>query len=529
MRLTRCMTSTRVPSRSKNNTSRARFSTRKQAPRFKRDRVSRAPQSMSVQSKTHAPRIQTNKSGTVSVVRKEFLRDIITDSWGGYHYYYTLNPGVPYNGTSAWSSSVGRNFEFYRIKKLIVQYTPRCATTTIGDMSMSIDYDYADFKGAGKVVPSRPELLNSTGAVNGAAWAPHTLRFDVTKQRDNGWKRVALGGDETDLATTYAGVVLLRVDGASTAEGNKSLNIGSIWFDYEYEFKGPAVNSATTNTMLETVVSALGDATKFVVNHWGVIQPIVTWLYNAADTNNNVAPYHEYTLQLPRGFEGDIELFGQSDEHTPPLWSGFDGLGYKASFESDSTFDGTNNTSYTRLTGVQPTGAEQHTPSLRFRVPEITTHFSMLMRTTAQNSPAQYQSTTSLMALHGVLGTEATAHTPIPLVANGIFTPGAGMALQLNRTPIALSMLSAGSMTFTQAWSGILKITISDTKDASPPVNFATDAGSTADHTEALVSSFVTSDDSVYFVAVQADVDETLMFTISGGTVPHPVKIEFDA
>jgi len=146
----------------------------------------------------------------------------------------SLNPGLA--NVFPWLSTIAQNYESYRFKKLRAYFVSVCATSTVGEVILTPEYDVND-----SPPTTEQAVSNTAGSVAGPVWMSHSLLFNTNSLNSLGPRKFVRGGNVAgDLKTYDSGLLYVSVvNGAVTA------NIGKIWLEYEVEFFDPQTQAQT--------------------------------------------------------------------------------------------------------------------------------------------------------------------------------------------------------------------------------------------------------------------------------------------
>jgi len=141
---------------------------------------------------------------------------------------YTINPGL--SSSFPWLAGEADKWEQYRFHRLCYRYVPRCASTTVGSVLLSPDYNVRDQPPSSEV-----EAADTFGAAESSAWSGFKADLDVSSMFPFGPRKMT-------RSSVVAGDMNLYDSGAlyvsTTGEVDASL-IGKLWVDYEVELFVP--------------------------------------------------------------------------------------------------------------------------------------------------------------------------------------------------------------------------------------------------------------------------------------------------
>jgi len=165
---------------------------------------------------------------------------------------YSLQPGM--KDVFPYLEKKSRNWQFYRVEKLVAKYTTRSPATQAGTVIMALDYRPEDAAPVSEV-----EAMNSAGAENFAVWQDGSIELDCKAAQSQGaWKQLRF--EETaedligyDLANLY--VCTTGVTGGPIEIGRLSIEL-SIKFMVPQNTDQTLVKKVRTATMLSIQASA---------------------------------------------------------------------------------------------------------------------------------------------------------------------------------------------------------------------------------------------------------------------------------
>jgi len=150
-----------------------------------------------------------------------------------------VNPGMA--NVFPWASRLARSYDKYRFRKLSFHYRPVCATTQVGVVMMSFDYDTLD-----AVPVSKYEQAQTVPNIETNAF----LQSDLIVQCDDTWRYTRQGAvANTDLKTYDLGQLVI-----SSAYSTANM-IGELYVEYEVELDKPSHGVALTTRITTSSVS----------------------------------------------------------------------------------------------------------------------------------------------------------------------------------------------------------------------------------------------------------------------------------
>lgn len=169
------------------------------------------------------------QDGRICVRHREYFGDLM----GSVEFScvpYWINPGNP--TLFPWLSRMAANYESYRFNRLDFHYKTAAATSEIGSVIMSVDYDAADAPPA-----SLQQVYQNWGSTDCQVWEPDKIvrcdRADLDKLKQRTIRTGPLAAN-LDIKTYDVGNINFCTTGQLT---NKV--IGRLWADYEVELITP--------------------------------------------------------------------------------------------------------------------------------------------------------------------------------------------------------------------------------------------------------------------------------------------------
>jgi len=171
-----------------------------------------------------------SQNGSMVVVHREYVADITSAATTAFNaIQLPINPGM---STFPWLSTIAKNFEKYRIKKLTYHFESLVGSITPGSVMLAIDMDAAD-----ALPSSKAQMLQSQNAARCNVWATCQTRLpEAAKQLYN--RSSALASSQ-DIKTYDVGNLTVATQGVTPA----STVVGELWVDYEIELAIPQASS----------------------------------------------------------------------------------------------------------------------------------------------------------------------------------------------------------------------------------------------------------------------------------------------
>lgn len=198
------------------------------------------------------PRIRSVGDGLI-VRNKEFFKAKSSNAGSLVVGRVGMNPADP--NVFAWLSSISSRYAYYRWRSLRVMYSSSCPTTQRGLITMGLFYDREDLD-AWYTFPSIRDLTQTTGATQGPVWGStitchpdgsHSSEIQVCVDVNRAHLRTPwhiLDASTTSTALDNQAVAVFLGDVTDTNAASDGLNCGTIWFDYEIEFRHPTAATA---------------------------------------------------------------------------------------------------------------------------------------------------------------------------------------------------------------------------------------------------------------------------------------------
>lgn len=177
---------------------------------------------------TYVVRHKEYCGAVVSSVGPNFALSALSASTPG----YDLNPGNPI--LFPWCSSIARNYEQYRFRKMQFELVSSQATTSPGRVYMAVDYDYDD-----PVASNVQELMGNATKTSVAIWESPKMAIDpASLHRDLPYKYcLASKRADPEPRTVYGGFLMIGFQGQLTVA------TFDLWVEYEVEFKIPQLDT----------------------------------------------------------------------------------------------------------------------------------------------------------------------------------------------------------------------------------------------------------------------------------------------
>jgi hypothetical protein len=222
-------------------------------------RLSAAPSRFAAVSRTkvirtNRPQIMGMRNGDCRIVHREYIQDI-TAGVGAPSAFKVdsipINPGQ--SQTFPWLSSVARNFESYKFRKLRFCYETEAPSSLGGTLILAVDYDASDAQPATKLV-----AMAYRNSVRSAPWEPcchSSMDEDLNKLKSN-YIRTGSQPANTDIKLYDIGNLFVCSQNVTTTIAV----CGELYVEYDVDLITPSyelvVGSGTLQGGAITIVAA---------------------------------------------------------------------------------------------------------------------------------------------------------------------------------------------------------------------------------------------------------------------------------
>jgi hypothetical protein len=184
-----------------------------------------------------APRI-TGSRGTITITHKEYVGDVMMSSTGVLYTGATYPTGESVSTVSPtnpslfpWLSTIARNYDYFRFKRVRLVYVPICSTATQGRVMLGYDPDAAD-----ALSYTRPALSSYACSTDSSAWGVQKL--DCKLPNNQPWYQTNVPRLESDYSTSAQGQAFWATWG-----GSSLAQVGELYVLYEVMLKDPQPGS----------------------------------------------------------------------------------------------------------------------------------------------------------------------------------------------------------------------------------------------------------------------------------------------
>lgn len=173
------------------------------------------------------------RNGDIRVVHREYVRDIAAGTGTPSIFNVNrlpINPGL--QDLFPWLSSVARNFESYKFKKLRFCYETEAPSSLGGTLVLTVDYDASDPTPASKL-----QAMAYRNAVRSAPWEPccHSSAIEDLNKLKTNFVRNGGNPPDTDVKLYDIGNLFVITQNVSTA----SAVCGELYVEYDIELYTP--------------------------------------------------------------------------------------------------------------------------------------------------------------------------------------------------------------------------------------------------------------------------------------------------
>jgi hypothetical protein len=164
------------------------------------------------------------------IVKSEYIGDVRATTDNFQIQAYPLNPGL--SQSFPWLSSIASSWEYYKMHKFCVRYVANAATTTVGTVMLTIDYDTYDAEPASKVQMLEYRPVNSSSPWISMNYVAPLANLRFRNQGKYLTRNTGVLGDlnQYDFGTLF----VATQDIVDTADDNV-IFCGSLFVDYTVE------------------------------------------------------------------------------------------------------------------------------------------------------------------------------------------------------------------------------------------------------------------------------------------------------
>lgn len=193
------------------------------------------PTAIATKRKAKAPRINYASNGSCRVSHREYLQDVLSSNAFTTTKYH-VNPGL--KESFPWLSALANRFESYLFHKLRFEFCTEAATTEIGTVLLTLDYDPLD-----PAPLDKTQALAYADAVRSPPWSDCVFiasSKDLRKMKTYFTRSSHL--DVVDLTTKDTGNLYVCTQGQTAVR-----TIGELWVEYEVELMTPQLQYSSTD------------------------------------------------------------------------------------------------------------------------------------------------------------------------------------------------------------------------------------------------------------------------------------------
>lgn len=204
----------------------------RRVPRQARSDISMsAPVGSAAQQHMLPPKINRSARG-MRVAHREFVATVVNTNGSFGATKFSVNPGIA--ATFPWLSVQAADWDQYTMHRCKFIYITRSATSEVGSVILSPDYDAAD------VSPTTEAQMTAyQDTVEDAPWKDQVCVLDPQAMHPSGPRKfLRTGRPYGDIKTYDVANLFVGTNGASTN------NIGKLWVEYDCEFFVPQLGAA---------------------------------------------------------------------------------------------------------------------------------------------------------------------------------------------------------------------------------------------------------------------------------------------
>lgn len=202
---------------------------------------------------------------------------------------YDLNPGIA--RTFPWLSTQATGWEQYRFNRLVFEFVTRTATSTLGSVILSPEYDPSDPPPTSEAIAT-----NAMDAVEDATWKNITCRLNTASMYPLGPRKyirsTRIGGD---IRTFDSGTFFI-----CTVEEAGADAIGKLWVEYDVDLYIPQTASSAASGSNTTFSNGNGTqtytTTVAAIQSWAAPSVDACHLFSAATMTAFTPPAGAYIV-----------------------------------------------------------------------------------------------------------------------------------------------------------------------------------------------------------------------------------------
>jgi len=196
--------------------------------------------------------VKPSGDGRVLVTHREYIGDVSTVGTDFAVFYKAIQPGLQL--TFPWLSTLARNYESYRFRRLAFSYEPAVSTSSAGSVMMAFDYDAAD-----PIANSKTVMLAYHGAARGPCWSSIRLEADQADLDKLPQRFIRSSGlaANLDIKMYDAGNFICATQGISANAG-----VGELYVEFCVELITPHLPTDFPSDFAEKVVGGGGGISK---------------------------------------------------------------------------------------------------------------------------------------------------------------------------------------------------------------------------------------------------------------------------
>jgi hypothetical protein len=198
-----------------------------------------APVAKSMTVKSAKPRQEARLNGDVMIRHREYIADI-AGSVAFATTQFSINPGL--SSTFPWLSSLAPRWESYRLEKLRLCYETEAASTALGTVLLSVDYDASD-----PAPTSKSQAMAYRSSVRSAPWSNcchDSLREDLIKKAPYFVRSGALSANQDVKLYDVANLFVCTQGQADTTV------VGELYIEYDVLLMTPQLSDLSVGQSL---------------------------------------------------------------------------------------------------------------------------------------------------------------------------------------------------------------------------------------------------------------------------------------
>lgn len=199
------------------------------------------PTAVATRGLTPSPKVVGGVGGA-RITHTEYIGDVATSSTGAVS-TYTINASNP--NTFPWLSRIAQGYELYRFRRLRIDYSPSCSSSTSGVVVGAFEFDAND-----PVPQSKQQISAIDGAARVNIWNQTSFQF---KPLDNWCFCAAANSAPGDLRLSDVARFFIATFGTNSS----GTVVGDLTVTYDVEFTKPEMASSVLTEYVQPIASTL--------------------------------------------------------------------------------------------------------------------------------------------------------------------------------------------------------------------------------------------------------------------------------